>query len=190
MLEKDQGSTGEKKRLKLPAFLENRLFIVIAAGILVLAVAGGIYSLIILGNNAVDEPLAQEEKELKTADAEGPKTAEVLPQQRRANSDNNNLDDPSMIFDPTIDPFSDPMRLTGTASGGRDGNMAIIESSGISYIVTVDDYVDDLWSVREISADQVILRAHDKEVTLYLDKPPVTRSLDPVQEEEDQGEGE
>ncbi len=190
MLEKDQGSTGEKKRFTPPAFLENRLFVIIAAVILVLALVGGIYSVIILRNNAVDEPLAQEEEELKTADAEGPETAEVLPQQRRDNSGKNNLDNPSISFDPPIDPFSDPMRLTGTASVGRDGNMAIIESSGISYIFGVDDYVDDLWSVREISADQVILRAHDKEVTLYLDKPPVTRSLDPVQEEEDQGEGE
>ncbi len=190
MLEKDQGSTGEKKRFTLPAFLGNRLFVIIAACLLFLAVAGGIYSLIILRNNAVDEPLAQEEEGLEADDAEGPETAEVLPQQRRDDSGENNLDGPSITFDPSIDPFSDPMRLTGTASGGRAGNMAIIESSGTSYIVTVNDYVDDLWSVREISADQVILRAHDKEVTLYLDKPPVTRSLDPVQEEEDQGEGE
>lgn len=190
MLERDQGSTGEKKRFSVPAFMQNRLFVVIAAGFLIIAVVGGIYSLIILSNNAVDEPLAQEEVKHETAEPESPETAEVLPQQRRDSRDNDNPDGPSITFDPSIDPFSDPMRLTGTASGGRDGNMAIIESSGVSYIVSVNDYVDDLWSVREIGTDQVILRAHDQEVTLYLDKPPVTRSLDPVQEEEDQGEGE
>jgi len=190
----DQNQDG--KKLKLPPFVKDRIFIIAAGLILFIAVAGGVYSIFLLGGSAADEPAAAEQEE-GNLDDDGPETAEVLPQQRRENdggADEDGAvagdDDVRVTFDPAIDPFTDPMRLTGTASGGRGGNMAIIESSGTSYIVAENDYVDDLWSVRDIRPDQVILRAHDKEVTLYLDRPPETRSLIPDRDEDDQGEGE
>ncbi len=196
MQPKEPDQNQGEKRFKLPPFVKEKLFFIVAAAILFIAVAGGVLSIFILGDRAADEPSAEGQEEQALND-EGPETAEVLPQQRRENEGDPGGedgevkdDDVTITFDPSIDPFTDPMRLTGTASGGRDGNMAIIESSGTSYIVAENDYVDDLWSVREVRADRVILRAHDKEVTLYLDKPPETRSLSPERDEEDQGEGE
>jgi hypothetical protein len=93
-------------------------------------------------------------------------------------------------FDAGVDPFTDPMKLTGVVVGGRGGAMAIIESSGTAYIVAVGDYVDDLWAVREITSDMVVMRAYNQEVSLFLDQPPITRTLDGgLFEEEDQEEG-
>jgi len=68
--------------------------------------------------------------------------------------------------------------LTGVVIGGRGGSMAIIESGGSSFIVTEGDYVDDLWAVIHIKRGMAVLRAYDQEVSLYLDQPAVTRSLD------------
>ncbi len=184
-----------RKRLKLPPFVQNKMFLIAAGAILFIAVAGGVFSILFLGERAAEDQAAMEEESEAVNDE--PERAEVLPQQRRENESSSGSeanstggDDVIVTFNPSIDPFADPMRLTGTASGARGGDMAIIESSGTSYIVSENDYVDDLWSVREVRPDQVILRAHDKEVTLYLDKPPQTRSLVPDQDDEDQEEGE
>jgi len=184
-----------EKRFKLPPFVKEKRFFIIAGAILFLAVAGGAVSILILGDRTAEESAAEGEQE--ALNDEAPETAEVLPQQRREDEDDSGSeggevkdDQVTYTFNPSTDPFTDPMRLTGTASGGKGGNMAIIESSGTSYIVAENDYVDDLWSVREVRVDRVILRAHDQEVTLYLDKPPETRSLYPELDEEDQGEGE
>lgn len=186
---------------KIQDLLKNRLFVIIAGAILFIAVAGGVYALLLLQSQTAGEPVATgtEESGAEAEDTSINDRAEVLPQQRREDVENRDENEPESwtMFDPTIDPFSDPMRLTGTAIGGAGGSMAIIESSGTSYIVAKDDYVDDLWSVRDVQPDRVILRAHNKEVTLFLDQPPVTRSLDPSfeedneddTEEEDQGDG-
>lgn len=180
---------------KIQHLLKNRLFVIIAGSILFFAVAGGVYALLLLQSQTASEPVAAGTEESGGDAEDSSDRAEVLPQQRREDSENRDENEPESwtMFDPTIDPFSDPMRLTGTAIGGAGGSMAIIESSGTSYIVAKDDYVDDLWSVRDVQPDRVILRAHNKEVTLFLDQPPVTRSLDPSfeedNEEEDQGDG-
>lgn len=184
---------GKDLDFKAMPLFKNKRFMIIAGSILLLAVAGGFLSIIVTGDRATDGSAATEAGDDETAlnDFAAAEEAEVLPQQRREDEeeDRDGDDQAWTMFDPSIDPFTDPMRLTGTATGGRSGTMAIIESSGTSYIVAENDYVDDLWAVREVWADRVILRAHDKEVTLYLDQPPVTRSLDP-DDGDDQGEDE
>jgi len=103
--------------------------------------------------------------------------AEVLPQQRR--SDGTMEDDGTWIpINQYFDPFAEPIKLTGVAIGGTGGPMAIIESGGSSFIVKVGDYVDDLWAVIEIKRETAVLRAYNQEISLFLDQPPLTRTLD------------
>lgn len=102
--------------------------------------------------------------------------AEVLPQQRR--SDGTMEDGTWVPVNQYFDPFAEPIKLTGVAIGGSGGPMAIIESGGSSFIVKVGDYVDDLWAVLEIKREMVILRAYNQEISLFLDQPPLTRTLD------------
>lgn len=173
---------------KIMEVIKSKLFLIIAGSMLLLAVGGGIYALVLVNNETPDQTAAGEAEEDSGAnDSEVVEIAEVLPQERRDSEDGEHDEDGSWTaFDSSIDPFADPMELTGTVTGGRGGTMAIIESSGTSYIVAEGDYVDDLWSVRYIDAAQAILRAHDKEVTLHLDKPPETRSLSGNRDEADQ----
>ena len=110
--------------------------------------------------------------------------AEVLPQQRR--SDGTMEDGTWVPVNQYFDPFAEPIKLTGVAIGGSGGPMAIIESGGSSFIVKVGDYVDDLWAVLEIKRETVILRAYNQEVSLFLDQPPITRTLDVGVENEGQ----
>ncbi len=179
----------KKFNLAIPEFLKTRMFYLIAGAILLIAVAGGIYSIYLLGNGLADaEPEhAKTASELSAENPEVSDVAEVLPQQRRESSDQSDSAAWN-AFEPLVDPFSDPMRLTGIVSGGRGGDMAIIESSGIAYLVAVGDYVDDLWAVRQISGDMVIMRAYNQEVSLFLDQPPVTRMLDQMWEDEGEEE--
>jgi hypothetical protein len=182
---------GKKFNFVIPEIFENRLFIIIAGAILLIAVAGGITSAYIMRNRMAADEVNPRETSAGVLSADGAVSdyAEVLPQQRRT------IDDASgsdlwASFEANIDPFSDPMRLTGVVIGGRGGAMAIIESSGMAYIVAVGDYVDDLWAVRQITRDMVVMRAYNQEVSLFLDQPPVTRTLDGgLDEEEDQEEG-
>ena len=102
--------------------------------------------------------------------------AEVLPQQRR--SDGSMEDGTWIPVNQYFDPFAEPIKLTGVAIGGTGGPMAIIESGGSSFIVKVGDYVDDLWAVIEIKRETAVLRAYNQEVRLFLDQPPLTRTLD------------
>ncbi len=102
--------------------------------------------------------------------------AEVLPQQRR---NDGTMEDGSWVpVNPYFDPFNEPIRLRGVAIGGSGGPMAIIESGGSSFIVKVGDYVDDLWAVLDIKRETVILRSYHQEISLFLDQPPLTRTLD------------
>jgi len=175
-----------KLGFKIPQIFYNRVFLIIAGSILFLALIGGLYGLISRQESTQDDPAQTDRDDSAVEGFEDIDRAEVLPQQRRDNynDDRENDNQAWTMFDPTVDPFSDPMRLTGTVTGGRIGDMAIIESSGTSYIVARHDFVDDLWAVHEVRPDSVVLRAHYKEVTLFLDKPPVTRSLDPADEED------
>ncbi len=163
---------------------------VIAGVIILLAVTGSAYGVLALRNNLKAAAGADNQTLSGTAgnDSTVADTAEVLPQQIRINiteEDENNWSG----FEPFVDPFADPMKLTGVVIGGRGGAMAIVESGGTSYIVAVGDYVDDIWAVLQITRDMVILRAHNQEVSLFFDQPPVTRSLDSYREVEDLEEG-
>lgn len=184
-LEREQYTRGEKISKKLKELTNNRLFLIIAGVILIIALVGGISSVIILRANlpAADGRDDQAAAVIGGIDSDIPETAQVLPQQQRINED---ADDQSWaVFQPFVDPFSGPMRLTGVVLGGRGGAMAIIESSGTSYLVSEGDYVDDLWAVRSIYHGLVILRAHNQEVSLFFDRPPETRTIEPLWDEEE-----
>ena len=166
-------------------FPQNRLFIIIAGSILLLAVAGGLYSvLIIAGRSAADQELTEGSQESSVNGDDIVEQAEVLPQQIRKDEDSE--DSGWSTFNPMTDPFGGPMKLTGIVTGGRGGPMAIVESSGNSYIVSEGDYVDDLWVVFEVSPEVVIMRAHNQEVSLYLDQAPVLRDLHYQEDVEDE----
>lgn len=185
-----QSRAGKKKPSKFTELTGNKLYLLIAGVIILLAVTGAVYGVLALSNNlnAAAGSDSQTLSGTASTDSTVADTAEVLPQQIRINiteEDENNWSS----FDPFIDPFADPMKLTGVVIGGRGGAMAIIESGGTSYIVAVGDYVDDLWAVLQITRDMVILRAYSQEVSLFFDQPPVTRSLDSYREVEDQEEG-
>ena len=178
----DPGKDLDVKPSRILTFLKDRIYLVTAGLILLVAVTLSIYSVVVLRDRtASEEPVGDDMAAVESADSidEVDGVAEVLPQQIRSNDNNNysNVQEWS-TFDANIDPFSDPMRLTGVLYGGRGGPLAIIESSGTSYIVSEGDYVDDLWAVRSIVRDSVVLRAHNQEVRLYFDQAPETRSLD------------
>lgn len=188
----DPGKDLDYKPSKIIDLIKNRLFIIIAGSVLVLAVVLSIYSIVILNNRTAAEADADQETETLNSEVDNPEDveglAEVLPQQVRSNDDESSDNGQGWTaFGANVDPFSDPMKLTGVLYGGRGGPLAIIESSGTSYIVSEGDYVDDLWAVRSIVRDSVLLRAHNQEVRLYFDQAPETRSLD---FETDQGEEE
>lgn len=171
------------------SLLKNKVFLIVAGAILFLALVASIYSAVTLNNRVEAELIALESSgNLPNnigEDVVG--VAEVLPQQRRESGEQITGTDQG----PFIDPFAEPMKLTGIAVGGHGGNMAIIESGGTSYIVSVGDYVDDLWAVTIITRDSAVLRAHNQEVSLFFDQPPVTRSLDLdpiIDENEDEGQ--
>jgi hypothetical protein len=157
---------------------ERQLYVIIIGVVVVLFIAAIIYGIFYTNsNNVADQDLAEDTEEAtanneNVNDSEVDDTAVVLPQQVR--SDENG----SATGSTMMDPFAGPMKLTGIATGGYGGAMAIIESSGTSYIVTVGDYVDDLWAVYEITHERVVLRVHDQEVSLFFDQPPEIRNLE------------
>ncbi|GEM_PF-1490014 len=196
MYRDDPGKDLDTKTPKILQFLQSRLFFIAAGSLMILAVAGGLYGMFFLDDNTAENRQVAEET-AKESEPEGLVEAEVLPQQRREDNDYEYEEDGEVLgddawqdFGSSIDPFADPMKLTGTVTGGRGGAMAIIESSGTSYIVSEGDYVDDLWAVHQVDAEKTVLRAHDKEVTLYLDQPPETRPIGGSEEEDSQEEDE
>jgi len=178
----DPGKDLDVKPSKIMTFLKNRMFLAIAGAILLIAVVLSIYSVFIMRDRtASDQPAVPETDTVETEEVNGEVagTAEVLPQQIRSNDSGGNDNNQGWTtFEANIDPFSEPMRLTGVLYGSRGGPLAIIESSGTSYIVSEGDYVDDLWAVRRIVRDSVVLRAHNQEVELFFDQAPETRTLD------------
>jgi hypothetical protein len=164
--------------------LNTRFFLIATMVILSLALVMGIYGLVTLLDlwNSSTEAIDLSNPGGLPEGQQIAEIAEVLPQQRRVGEETDSFQ--WDVFEPYYDPFADPMKLTGIVVGGsRGGAMAIIESRGISYIVSPGDYVDDLWAVSTITRDKVVLKSYNSEISLYLDKPPVTRSLDidPIQ---------
>ncbi|MFO8192710.1 MAG: hypothetical protein R6U08_08100 [Bacillota bacterium] len=156
---------------------ERQLYVIIIGVVAVLFIAAIIYGIFYTNSNDVaDQDLAADIEETtddneNVNDSEVDDTAVVLPQKVR-------FEEGGSATGSMIDPFVGPMKLTGIATGGYGGSMAIVESSGTSYIVTVGDYVDDLWAVYEITHERVVLRVHDQEVSLFFDQPPEIRNLE------------
>jgi hypothetical protein len=179
----DQGEKVRETELKDPSSFLDKLrekpsYMIITGIAAALLIAAVIFSIVYINSSRVDNQETTRDIEENTgndenvSDPEDQDTAVVLPQQVR--SDENG----SATGSTMMDPFAGPMKLTGIATGGYGGAMAIIESSGTSYIVTVGDYVDDLWAVYEITHERVVLRVHDQEVSLFFDQPPEIRNLE------------
>ena len=169
-------------------FLNNKLYLGITGFVLLVVIWWLVYGFVILpGISAQDRSTADQGRIEAVNDDEIVQQAEVLPQQIRQDDSEERSWSP---FSSTSDPFGGPMKLTGIVTGGRGGGMAIVESSGTSYIVAEGDYVDDLWAVYSISPSTVTMRAHNQEVSLFLDQPPVIRELGYQRDEEDNSPGE
>lgn len=168
---------------------KNKRLLIVAGAILLFTVFGSLYSIIMLTDKAGPEQVPTQPG--TTGDillnSDSADMAEVLPQMQRSNEESE--DGVLFSLNPIMDPFAEPMKLTGVVIGGRGGAMAIVESSGTSYIVSVGDYVDDLWAVYQITRGTAVLRAQGQEIRLYLDQPSVTRSLDHNVDEGGQEEG-
>lgn len=171
----DPGKALDTKTLEI---FKNKRFLVIVGLLILLAFAGSIYGMIILAGRTASETVLKLPDQAGSFPAELAEAdvVEVLPQQRRYTDPDR--DNTWSTYNQFTDPFAEPMRLTGVVVGGRGGNMAIIEAGGASYIVSVGDYVDDLWAVYRISRTVVVLRAQNQEVSLFFDEPPLARSLD------------
>lgn len=166
---------------RIPAILKNKVFLIAAGAVLLLAVIGGAYLFFFYPDSAAPPPPGPTQPIPPVAGRDNDDendVAEVLPQPVREDESAQEENRTRRLPDPHVDPFSDPMRLTAVVFGGRGGNMAVVESSGTSYIVAEGDYVEDLWLVRRITWEAVILRAYNQEVSLFLNQPPVTRTLD------------
>jgi hypothetical protein len=176
----------EQARLFGENLKKDKQLLLITGCVLALLVTG-IVIIVLSGSRAGEELQALGEvpgiaSGEKAADAVV--VAEVLPQQRR--SDGTMEDGTWVPVNQYFDPFAEPIKLTGVAIGGSGGPMAIIESGGSSFIVKVGDYVDDLWAVLDIKRETVTLRAYNQEISLFLDQPPLTRTLDVDLEDEGQ----
>jgi|GEM_PF-1483788 len=176
----------ERVRLFIENLKKDQQLLLITGCVLALFVTG-VLIIVLSGSRPENEVLTLAETPGNTGGDQAADTvlvAEVLPQPIR--SDGTIEDGTWVPVNQYLDPFAEPIKLTGVAIGGTGGPMAIIESGGSSFIVKVGDYVDDLWAVLEIKRETVILRAYNQEVSLFLDQPPITRTLDVDLSDEDQ----
>jgi hypothetical protein len=134
--------------------LQNKRVLMIGGIVLALLVVVGISTIFIL-----NRPTA---KPVTTGSTNTGEAAEVLPQVQR----DNGLTGGSDLF--ARDPFAAPLRLTGLITGGAGGSMAIVESSGTTYVVIVGDVIDEFWTVLKISLEEVLITSGDREVSLRL----------------------
>jgi len=176
----------ERVRLFIENLKKDQQLLLITGCVLALFVTG-VLIIVLSGSRPENEVQTLAETPGNTGGDQAADTvlvAEVLPQPIR--SDGTIEDGTWVPVNQYLDPFAEPIKLTGVAIGGTGGPMAIIESGGSSFIVKVGDYVDDLWAVLEIKRETVILRAYNQEVSLFLDQPPITRTLDVDLSDEDQ----
>ena len=151
---KTKSSGGVRKVWRLP--LTERMAVIGGAAAAVLLVAG-IATVWIL-----NRPAALPETPAGGSPVAAGDEASVLPQTRRDNGQIQGLGEL------TRDPFATPLKLTGIATGGAGGSMAIVESGGTTYIVSTGDMIDGFWSVIGITDDTVSLSSEQGGVTLRM----------------------
>lgn len=150
------GPRGGRKKTQ-PLF-QNKQVLMIGGIVLAALVVLGISTIFVL-NRPATKPVTAESGNAEEAPGD---EAEVLPQTRRDNGETQSMD---VFF---RDPFASPLKLTGIVTGGSGGAMAIIESSGTTYVVTAGDVINEFWTVLTISQEAVLLNAGDREVNLRL----------------------
>lgn len=145
-----------KSRRKGRQLLQDKRMLLIGGIVLAVLIVAGISTIFIL-NRPTAKPVTTGSGNTTTVSGE---EAQVLPQTKRDNGQN---------LDPfTRDPFASPLKLTGIITGGPGGSMAIVESGGTSYVVTVGDLLDEFWTVLKITQEVVLLTAGDRDVSLRL----------------------
>lgn len=160
---------GVKKGKKL---LRNKRVLLIGLAVLVVAGIG----IVLILNRAATKPSTPGSG--NPTDISGDE-AEMLPQSKRDNGQTQNFE----VF--SRDPFASPLKLTGIVTGGTGGSMAIVESSGTTYVVSVGDVIDDFWTVLKITHEMVLLTAGDRDVSLRLHHRVVEEQNRRDEEEED-----
>ncbi len=105
-------------------------------------------------------------------------SGDLLPQAHRTEET-----DPEDIKKP--DYFSGPAKLVGLLTGGKRGDLAIIETPFATYLATKGELIDDYWTLAEIAEDYVLLRAEGKSHRLEM-----KAEASPVLPDEPEGEGE
>lgn len=175
---------GRELDYKPPSLLKRRGFIVAIILVVILAAGGGFWALNLLRGDDESAAGTGPENDPEEGDIPllGTDLAEVLPQERREHGSNSDREQSDLAW--SFDPFADPLNITGVISGGRGGSMAIIESGSASHVVSAGDYVNGVWSVRRVEEDRAVLRARDREITIFLEGPPQVRRLDLMDEEE------
>jgi len=66
------------------------------------------------------------------------------------------------------DPFSSPAVLKGTVINDKNGNMAIIEVNGSTYVVAKGDNLADVWTVKTIKSGEVTLLKGNTETVIKI----------------------
>ncbi len=66
------------------------------------------------------------------------------------------------------DPFSSPAVLKGTVINDKNGNMAIIEVNGSTYVVAKGDTLADIWTVKTIKSGEVTLLKGNAETVIKI----------------------
>jgi preprotein translocase subunit SecG len=152
-----------RKNSKFKEYVSKNKFLTVSVCILVVLIIVLVIVYTSLGNDNKSASVNLT-KETTTGTADVPKV-EVLPQPKRETekSKSSAADEKKKE---SKDPFAGPMFLKGTIIGDNGNNKAMIESEGVSYIVSVGDKVGELWSVDKIDRMEVLLKSGDKEIVL------------------------
>jgi len=69
----------------------------------------------------------------------------------------------------SANPFELPMKVSGIVIGSYEQSIAIIETSQTSHIVKVGDFIDNLWEVKKIEENGVLLLNGQKEIYISFE---------------------
>jgi Tfp pilus assembly protein PilP len=118
----------------------------------------------ITNNKAIDSTVSKNED--RPVDAK----VEILPQKVRTEDQKNEGGNVTS----QIDPFEQPMVLSGVLVNDNGDNIAIIESEGKSFVVKEGDTVGKNWKVEEIKEDGVILNNGEKDSFIQFEDEVVS----------------
>ena len=95
------------------------------------------------------------------------------------------VDEPETPLTPlqVRDPFSGVIVLRGVITGGKGGDLAVIETGSNAYVIGIGDPVAGDWTVVEIKKSSVLLTSINRELLLELGGKASYASIEPEQED-------